>query len=308
MGHLQLPTGKKIAVNLGTDFDAQALWLGAFNRPSPASMSRGEFGAEVGVPRLLELYKRYDVKSTWFTPGHSVDTFPQWCRKILEDGHEFGHHGYYHEIPPGISRDTERRLMDLAFNSFNNVLGLRPTGYRSPYWDYSENTLDLIEEFGFRYDTRLMARDLVPYHPQRWQVNWEQGNVAGRASEVLEVPVNWYLDDFPPLAYTGTSTGMQDTDTIFRRWRDIFDYAYDNVENGVYATCVHPQIIGQAHHIMWYERLIQHLASKDGVWFATMDEIVSTWVTDDEDRAKMALPDVRGVQPAPADSSFASTP
>lgn len=308
MGHLQLPTGKKIAVNLGTDFDAQALWLGAFNRPSPASMSRGEFGAEVGVPRLLELYKRYDVKSTWFTPGHSVDTFPHWCRKILEDGHEFGHHGYYHEIPPGISRDTERRLMDLAFNSFNNVLGLRPTGYRSPYWDYSENTLDLIEEFGFRYDTSLMARDLVPYHPQRWQVNWEQGNVAGRASEVLEVPVNWYLDDFPPLAYTGTSTGMQDTDTIFRRWRDIFDYAYDNVENGVYATCVHPQIIGQAHHIMWYERLIQHLASKDGVWFATMDEIVSTWVTDDEDRAKMALPDVRGVQPAPADSSFASTP
>lgn len=305
MGHLQLPPGKKIAVNLGTDFDAQALWLGAFNRPSPSAMSRGQFGAEVGVPRLLDLYRRYEVTTTWFTPGHSVDTFPEQCRAVLADGHEFGHHGYYHEVPPGLERDTERRLVDLAFESFKNVLGLRPTGYRSPYWDYSENTLDIIEESGFTYDTSLMARDLVPYRPQRWQVNWEKANVAGKASHVLEIPVNWYLDDFPPLAYTGPQAGMQDTETILRRWQDIFDYAYQNVENPVYATCVHPQIIGQAHHMMWYEKLIQHIVSHDGVWFATCDEIARAWVDDEEDERKMALPDVRGVEPAPADSSWA---
>ena len=196
MGHLQLPPGKKIAVNLGTDFDGQSLWLGGFNRPTPSVMSRGQFGAEVGVPRLLELYERFGVTTTWFTPGHSLDTFPEQCRKVLEAGHEFGHHGYYHEIPPGLERDTERRLVDLAFESFKNVLGIRPTGYRSPYWDYSESTLDIIEESGFLYDTSLMARDLVPYRPQRWQINWESANVAGTASSVLEIPVNWYLDDF----------------------------------------------------------------------------------------------------------------
>jgi peptidoglycan/xylan/chitin deacetylase (PgdA/CDA1 family) len=305
MGQLHLPEGKKIAVNLGTDFDAQALWLGAFNRPSMSFMSRGEFGAEVGVPRLLELYKRYDVKSTWFTPGHSVDTFPEWCRKVRDDGHEFGHHGYYHEIPPGLTKETERRLVELAFESFDKQLGLRPTGYRSPYWDYSESTLDIIEEFGFTYDSSLMARDLIPYHPRRWQVNWEKGNVPGKASEVLEIPVNWYLDDFPPLAYTGAQAGMQDTDTILKRWRDIFDYGYSNVENAVYATCVHPQIIGQAHHIMWYEELVKHIASKDGVWFATLDEIAKCWVPDEQDKANMKLEDIRGVEAPPADSSWA---
>lgn len=129
-----------------------------------------------------------------------MDTFPGWCKKILEDGHEFGHHGYYHAIPPGISKDTERRLVNLAFDTFNSVLGIRPTGYRSPYWDYGDNTLDIIEEQGFLYDTSLMAHDLVPYHPRRWEVNWEKGNVAGKASEVLEIPVNWYS-------------------TTFRRWR-----------------------------------------------------------------------------------------
>lgn len=93
--------------------------------------------------------------------------------------------------------------MDLAFACYKRHFGIRPVGYRSPYWDYSENTLDLLEEAGFLYDSSLMARDLVPYHPQRWQVNWETGNIAGPASAILEIPVSWYLDDFPALAYTG---------------------------------------------------------------------------------------------------------
>lgn len=305
MGHLQLPEGKKIAVNVGTDFDAQAIWLGAFNRPSPAFMSRGEFGAEVGVPRLLELYRRFDIRTTWFTPGHTVDTFTDQCKEIAEDGHEFGHHGYYHEMPTKISPETERRLVDRAFTTFDKKLGVTPTGYRSPYWDYSETTLDLIEEFGFEYDTSLMARDLVPYRPRRWEVHWEQGNVPGRASHVVEIPVNWYLDDFPPLSYVGgVQPGMQDTETILRRWKEIFDYGYERVPNAVFASCVHPQIIGQAHHMLWYERLLEHIAEKDGVWFATCREIAAAWVDDDEDVRQMKADDRRGVEPTPADSGF----
>src|SRR3954454_22523724 len=99
MGQLELPAGKRIAVNLGVDFDAQSLWLGAFNMPTPAMMARGQFGAEVGIPRILELYRKYGVHSSFFTPGDTVDTFPDACKAIQADGHEFGHHGYYHENP-----------------------------------------------------------------------------------------------------------------------------------------------------------------------------------------------------------------
>lgn len=305
MGHIQLPPGKEIAVNLGVDFDAQSLWLGAFNWPSPSFMARGEFGARVGVPRLLELFRRYGVHTTFFTPGHTVDTFTDACKAIQADGHEFGHHGYYHENPTKIERETERRLIELAFDTFDRQLGVRPVGYRSPYWDYSESTLDLVEEFGFLYDSSLMGRDLVPYHPQRWQVNWERGSVAGPASRVLEIPVNWYLDDFPPLAYTGAQAGMQDSNTIFHRWKDIFDYGYDRVENACYAVAVHPQVIGQAHHITWFERLVDYIASKDGTWFATCEEIANAWVTDEEDERLFALEEVRGVEPAPVGSGWA---
>jgi len=304
MGHIQLPAGKKIAVNLGVDFDAQSLWLGAFNMPSPSFMSRGEFGAAVGVPRLLELFNRYNIRTTFFTPGHTVDTFTNACKAAQAAGHEFGIHGYYHENPTKIDGETERRLMELALDTFDRQLGIKPVGYRSPYWDYSESTLDLVEEFEFLYDSSLMARDLVPYHPQRWQINWERGNVAGPASRVIEIPVSWYLDDFPALAYTGAQRGMQDTNTIYQRWKDIFDYGYERVENACFVPAVHPQVIGQAHHMMWFERLVDYIAGKDGVWFASCEEIARAWETDAEDERLFGLPDVRGVEEAPVGSGW----
>src|SRR5262249_9173073 len=146
MGHIQMPPGKRIAVNLGADFDAQSLWLGAFNWPSPSFMARGEFGAAVGVPRLLELFRRHDIRTTSSPPGPAVDAFPDACKASQADGQESGHHGYYHENPTKIQRDTEQRLIELAFATFESQLGVRPVGYRSPYWDYSESTLDLVEE------------------------------------------------------------------------------------------------------------------------------------------------------------------
>jgi peptidoglycan/xylan/chitin deacetylase (PgdA/CDA1 family) len=294
MGQLKLPEGKKIAVNLGTDFDAQSLWMGGFNKPSPSFMSRGEFGAKVGVPRLLDLYERFDIKTTWFTPGHTVDTFTEECELIAAKGHEFGHHGYFHENPTLIDAGTEEELVERAFATFDKRLGVRPTGYRSPYWDYSDNTLDIVEKMGFKYDSSLMGRDLQAYRPQRWAIDWENGNTPGKASHVIELPVSWYLDDFPPQAcVTGVQAGQQDTRTMLDRWRDIFDFGYERVEGAAFISCVHPQIIGQPHNLLWYEKLIEHMVSRDGVWFATTDEIADCWVDDEEDKRNMELPDIR---------------
>ena len=135
--------------------------------------------------------------------------------------------------------------------------------------------------------------------------NWEKASVAGPASKVLEIPISWYLDDFPALANIGgVQEGLADTDVVFRRWRDIFDYAYERVDSPLYPMAVHPQIIGQAHHIMAYEKLVEHMMSKEGIWFATCQQIAEAWVDDEDDKRKMALPEVRGVQTAPEDSPF----
>src|SRR3982074_3186954 len=108
---LHLPEGKRVAVAIGADFDAHALWKGVYDRTSPSYLSRGEFGAEVGVPRLLELFARYQIKATFCTPSHTMMTFPERMQDILKGGHEVAAHGCYHESIPTITAEHERELM-----------------------------------------------------------------------------------------------------------------------------------------------------------------------------------------------------
>ena len=115
-GKVKIPAGKKIAVNLGCDFDAQSLWI-CLNRTSPAYMSRGEFGPEVGMPRLMRLFDKYQVKSTFCIPGHTIDTWPELCREVAAAGHEIGHHGYAHENPQALKLQEEIKVMELGLEA-----------------------------------------------------------------------------------------------------------------------------------------------------------------------------------------------
>src|SRR5439155_280301 len=80
--------------------DAVAGWLGSYGgEDSPLDISRGMFSGEVGTPRLVKLFERFGIKTTWFVPGHSMETFPQQIRMVVDAGHEIGLHGYSHENP-----------------------------------------------------------------------------------------------------------------------------------------------------------------------------------------------------------------
>jgi peptidoglycan-N-acetylglucosamine deacetylase len=126
---LQLPGNARMVVAIGADFDAHCLWKGVFDRTSPSYLSRGEFGAEEGVPRLLDLFRRYEVKATFCTPGHSMLTFPGRIQQILKDGHEMASHGCYHESIPTVDAVRERELMEIQLRQYAEVVGGRPRGY-----------------------------------------------------------------------------------------------------------------------------------------------------------------------------------
>jgi peptidoglycan-N-acetylglucosamine deacetylase len=278
---LHLPEGKRLAVNVGADFDAHSVWMGTFGLTSPSYLSRGEFGAEVGVPRLLNLFQRYGVQGTWCTPAHSMETFPAAFASILEAGQEVAAHGCFHEGVPKLDEAEERRLMARQLEQHEKNVGKRPRGYRSPAWDFTENTLAILEEFGFEWDSSLMGRDFEPYHPRPVEVRWEEGSVFGEPSPLLEFPVSWYLDDFPAVEYIpGANAGLGSTEVIYQRWKDHFDYAYEHVDGGVLALTVHPQTIGRAHHIAMFEKLIDYMAGHDGTWFASLSDIYDTWTED----------------------------
>jgi peptidoglycan-N-acetylglucosamine deacetylase len=278
---LQLPPGKRLAVSIGADFDAHCLWMGTFGLSTPGYLSRGEFGAEVGVPRLLELFGRHGVRSTWCTPAHTLQTFPRQCALIVEAGHEMAAHGCYHELITKLDPAEERRLLELQIAEHERLVGRRPAGYRSPSWDFSDATLGLLEEFGFAWDSSLMGRDFEAYRPRPVvTIDRERGNIFGPPSPVLELPVSWFLDDFPALEHQPRGGVMGSTDTLFARWKDHFDFAYERVPGGVFTLTVHPQTIGRAHAFMMFERFVDYVIGHEGAWVTTLSEIAATWIDD----------------------------
>ena len=270
-GKVRLPEGKKIAVNLGFDFDSSSVWMESFGKSSQVYTSRGEYGAVVGVPRILNLLDKYEIKATFFIPGHTADTYPEVCKEIVARGHEVGHHGYVHEDPTDLPYEEEDQIMAKGFAALERI-GAKPVGYRSPGFDFSPNTIEILEKYGIKYDSSLMGNDYYPYCPRYCTVHFDRGNEFGEPSSVVEMPASWYLDDFPHSEFIMTRTGMKPQSQIYEIWTTHFDYGVTHTENGLMVVATHPQVIGRPHNITMLEAFINHVLDGGG-WFAPLAEI-----------------------------------
>ena len=288
---LHHPGESRLAVNLGFDFDAHSLWMGTFDQTSPSYLSRGEYCAEVGVPRVQEVLNRHGIPVNWFVPTHTMLTFPEVFATILSrEQDEIAAHGCWHEPIPRLESDQEVRLMAQMFNDFRRLVGRAPRGYRSPAWDFSPQTLAILEDNGVEWDSSLMGRDFQPYHPRPVTVGWESGNRWGEPSPVLEFPVSWYLDDFPAVEFVpGAQPGLGSAEEFFTRVRETFDYAYENVSGGILTVTFHPQVVGRPHMITRLDRLIAHMADHAGVYFTTLSDAYDTWKFEDPSSASSSF-------------------
>jgi len=265
----------RATVCLSFDFDAVSPWV-LGDELSPTQLSRGLFGARTGVPRILHLLEEYDVPATFFTPGHTLDSFPDRSREIVEAGHGVQHHGWSHTPPSAFdSRAAERADVERGIESIERVTGERPTGYRSPSWDLSEHTLDILQELGFDWDSSGMATDYTPYYLREgWAAPADDVYDPGTETDVLELPVSWKRDDYPAFAFRGGELwGFADPARVVENWAAEFDWMYDTVEGGVYTLTMHPQVSGRGQILPHVETLIEHMRSKPGVAFRRMDDV-----------------------------------
>ncbi len=267
----------RATVCLTFDFDAISIWIGPMGATSPSMISRGEFGA-VGVARLLRLLDRRGMRATFFVPGHTAETYPAAVRAIAAAGHEIGHHGYLHENPCALeTKDRERAVLQRGLEALDKVAGVRPIGYRSPAWDNSPHTIDLLLEHGFRYESSLMGKDFAPHWCRTGDVIQEDGPyLFGQDVDLVELPVSWILDDFPHFEYLRIgdriSPGLSAASKVEEIWRDEFAFMYREVPGGVYTLTMHPQVIGRGHRLLMLERLVDHFAGHDGVRFTTLSQ------------------------------------
>jgi peptidoglycan/xylan/chitin deacetylase (PgdA/CDA1 family) len=255
---------EKCSVCLTFDFDGMCIWIGSFLSNNPSMISRGEFGT-IGLERLLALFAKHEVPATFFVPGHTAWAWPDLVKRIADEGHEIGHHGWVHENPAKLEPAYEREVMERGFEALDWAAGVRPVGYRSAAWDFSPQTIDLLLEFGLGYSSSCMANDFYPYYLRkgdRWSTT--EPYVFGKLVDLVEIPPSWGLDDFPPLEYVwGANTGLMRPRAVEELWREEFDYMVANCPGGVYNLTCHPQFIGRGSRITMLERLIEHFQAAD---------------------------------------------
>ena len=261
-------------------------------RISPDDISRGMFAGEVGSPRLLQLFERIEIKTSWFIPGHSIETFPEQMKAVVEAGHEIGIHGYSHENPVAMTPEQEEIVLDKCIDLVTKLQGKRPTGYVAPWWEFSAVSNELLIKKGIKYDNSLMHHDFLPYYvrvgdtwtkidysknPESWMKPLERG----QETDLIEIPASWHLDDLPPMMFvkrSPNSHGFVSPDVIEKMWCDQFDWVYREYEYAVFPMTIHPDVSGRPHVLMMLERLYNHIIRHPGVRFCTMNDMADDFV------------------------------
>lgn len=254
--------GKRCAVALSFDADHETNELRDGGK-SFGRLSWGQYGNRVGVPRILKLLERHDVKATFYVPAVAALLHEDEQRRVIAEGHEIGIHGWIHELNSVLPYEAERDLMFRSTDALERITGIRPVGLRTPSWDFSPNTLAIEKELGLLYDSSLMADE-----------DCYELLLDGEETGIVELPVEWVRDDavyFMMHRFQSLRpyTPPADVLDIFRR---EFDAAYE--EGGLFQLTMHPHVIGYRSRIWLLDELIRYAKSKD-VWFATHAEVAA---------------------------------
>lgn len=259
------PEGRRGAVAVTFDVDAESAVLavdpGYERRPS--LMSHQRYGPLVGVPRILDLLEGKGIPATFFVPGATADRHPDAVAAIAAAGHELAHHGYLHEPLVGRSEAEERGFLERGLEALDRAAGVRPVGYRAPWWELGEHTLALLRELSFAYDSSMFERD-APHL------------LEADAGTLVEIPVSWALDDWERYAFWPDVTGSG----VIARPSEVIEAWWEEIEalvevGGCAVLTMHPFLSGRPSRARALASLIDRILERGDVWVASCGEIAA---------------------------------
>lgn len=247
-----------VAISFDSDHETNELRDGA---GSLARLCWGQYGA-LGVERILAILQREAVPATFFVPGVTALLHSDEQRRLVQEGHEVGMHGWIHEVASKLTPEEERSLMLRAADTLERITGRRPVGVRAPSFEISRDTLLIAEEMGLIYDASLMGHD----DPHEILIDGERLNL-------IEIPAAWVRDDGAYLWIERFQalrpyTSPADVFDIFRR-----ELEAAHQEGGLFQMLMHPHVIGYRSRIWILEEIIRRAKELGDVWFATHQEI-----------------------------------
>lgn len=264
---IEWPSGFRSAVTLGFDMDDESvvLTINPENRTRLSVMSHQAYGAVTGMPRILAMLKRLELRATFFCPGYTAERYPELVRRVRDEGHELAHHGYLHEAIQGMTEQQEADVLDRGLDALERVAGIRPVGYRAPMWETTYSTAGLLLDRGFLYDSSLMDSD-VPYELAE--------STTHGARSIVEIPVSWSLDDWEQYAYLPDVFGsglIEDPAKALAMWSA--ELVESREVGGCFAITAHPFLSGRLSRLRVLETLITRMTESGDVWVTTAQDV-----------------------------------
>jgi peptidoglycan/xylan/chitin deacetylase (PgdA/CDA1 family) len=252
--------GAAVAVSLTFDLDAEAGCLGQSRDylSRLTSLSDARYGVVRGLPRILSVLERFSLPATFYVPGYTAEQHPDAVKSILAAGHEVAHHGYLHRMSHLLDEADQREELVKGVEALEKCSGMRPNGYRSPGWELTPETLTMLVELGFGYDSSCMGDDR-PYFERH------------RGYSILELPIHWSLDDWPYFG-SGRHVGR---DAVLELWWEALEAAA--VEHRHVTFTMHPEVVGRTHLLPLLEQLVSRALASFDVLFATHSTIASAY-------------------------------
>jgi peptidoglycan/xylan/chitin deacetylase (PgdA/CDA1 family) len=249
------------------DLDAESAVLAVAPEASSrmSVMTHQSYGPLIGVPRLLGVLARFDVRATFFVPGYTAHRYPDTVRTIADAGHEIAHHGYLHEPLGDADEKAEIDFLERGLTALEEVTGVRPVGYRAPMWELNYRSPNLLAQRGFLYDSSLMDGD-GPYELATGQVD----------ESIVEIPIHWALDDWEQYCYIPNlfDGGLIESPEKCREMWSL-EFRATTSEGGCFVLTAHPFLSGRPSRANALAQVIEEAVGASRVWVATMGEIAT---------------------------------
>lgn len=256
------PDGKRIAVMLTFDFDAELLRQSVIGKKEIgfSDRSRGEYGPHEGLARCLRMLERQRLCATFFVPGRVAEEYPESVRAIAAAGHELAYHGYDHDADVLIPAAAEEENMRKSEALLAEISGEKPLGRRGPLSVFPECVPALMDARGYLYDSSLSDCDWAYVYP---------------GASFVELPTEPGIDDFSYFYFSyadeKTITCSYPADYVEAIWKDYFDELASEGDK-VMVIKLHPQLIGRVSRIRMLERFVLYMR-QHGAWIAPCRDV-----------------------------------
>jgi peptidoglycan/xylan/chitin deacetylase (PgdA/CDA1 family) len=276
------PNGARLAINFVINYEEGSERSLAMGDPDQESMtewgsyqfpdgvrnlameSMYEYGARVGIWRILDILEKANVPATFHACAVAFEQNPDVAKAAVALGHEICSHGYRWEEVFRLTEAEEREHIRLAIESFERTCGKRPVGWYCRYGASVHTRRLVAQEGGFLYDSDAYNDD-VPYFVE----------VEGK--QHLVVP---YTSDVNDFRYWN-SPGLSQASDFLEYMKESFDVLYEESADGLRMMSIglHPRMVGRPGRVRAIKQFIEYAQAREGVWFTTREEIAKAWMT-----------------------------